>query len=48
MNKSPNQNHKKTRTAEIVSAEVHARVKALTRLLRCATVLQVTPAARYG
>ena len=48
MNKSPNQNHKKTRTAEIASAEVHACAKALTRLLRCATVLRVTPPARYG
>ena len=48
MNKSPNQNHKRTRTAKMGSAEVHARVKALTRLLRYATVLQVTPPARYG
>ena len=46
MNKSPNQNHKKTRTAEIAST--NGRVKALTRLLRCATVLRVTPPTRYG
>ena len=48
MNKFPKQNLKKTRTTEIASVEVHDRAKALTRLLRCATVLRVTPPARYG
>ena len=47
MNKSPNQNHKKIRTAPRASA--NGRVKSLTGLLRCATVLRVTPRpARYG